>query len=45
MQFPAKLMNQTLKNDKKPNLGSEFGPFGPNLCRQTFIAGFTSASS
>ena len=24
-------MNQTWKNDKKPNMGPDFGPFGPNL--------------
>ena len=34
-QFPRKLMNQTWKNDKKPNF------LGP----QTFFEGFTSTSS
>ena len=35
-------MNQTWKNDKKPN----FGPnFGPNLGPQTVLAGFASNGS
>ena len=40
MQFPGKLMNQTLKNDKKLN----FGPFLAHLT-QIFFVGFTSTSS
>ena len=37
-------MNPTLKNDKKPNFGSDFGSFGPNLGPQFFAVGFTSTS-
>ena len=40
MQFPGKLMDLTLKNDKKTNSGPDFGPFGPNLGHQIFFAGF-----
>ena len=32
-----KTNGQTLKNDKKPNFGSDFGPFGPNLGHQIFL--------
>ena len=35
-------MDQTLKNDKKPNLGPDFGP---NQGHQFFFAGFTSTSN
>ena len=30
MQFEGKLLNQTLKNGKKPNSGPDFG-LGPNV--------------
>ena len=30
-------MNQTWKNDKKPNSGPDFGPFIPNLFSQFFF--------
>ena len=29
----------------KPNLGPDFGPFGPNLGPKFFFAGFTPTSS
>ena len=46
MQFPGKLMDQTLKNDKTPNFEPDFGPFGTNLGHHFFFfAGFTSTSS
>ena len=38
MQVPGKLMNQTSKNDKKPDLGPNFDPSGP----KKFFEGFTS---
>ena len=31
-------MNQTWENDENPNLGPDFGLFGPHL--QTFFCGF-----
>ena len=41
MQFQGKLMYQTLENDRKPNFGSDFGPFwpkfGPPICFVDFI--------
>ena len=30
-------MNQTWKNDKKPNFGPDFGTFGPNLGHKFFL--------
>ena len=45
MQFQGKLMNQTWENDKKPNFGADFGPFGPNVGLQICFAGLTSSSS
>ena len=36
MQFPGAPMTQTSKNDKKPNFGPDFGPFGLNLGPQLF---------
>ena len=39
MQFKGKLKNQTWKDDKKPNLGPDFGP---NLVPQIFFVGFFS---
>ena len=42
MQVPGKLMNQTSKNDKKPDLGPNFNPLGPNLGPKIFFEGFTS---
>ena len=45
MQFPGELMNQTWKNDKKPNLGEDFGSFDPNFGPQKCFAGFTSSNS
>ena len=35
-QFQGKLINQTWENGKKPNFGSDFGPFGPNLSQKIF---------
>ena len=43
MEFPGKLMNKTRKNNKKPNLGPDFGLFGPYLVPKIFFAGFTSS--
>ena len=45
MQYPAKLMNQTWENGKKPNFGPNFGLFGSNLGPQDYFVGFTSISS
>ena len=39
VQYQGKLMNQTCKNDKKPNFGPDFGPFGPNLGPKKFFRG------
>ena len=38
----SKLINQTWKNDKKPNFRPDFDPFGPNFNTQIFFAGFIS---
>ena len=38
-------MNQTWQNDKKPNVGPYFGPFGPNLVPQRCFTGFTFTCS
>ena len=40
MQFKEKLMNQTWENKKKPNFGSNFGLFGPNLGPLNFFGWF-----
>ena len=40
VQYQGKLINQTWKNDKKPNFGPDFGLFGPNLGFQGFFTGF-----
>ena len=45
MQFKGKLMNQTWENGKKPNLGSDFGLFDPNVGPQNLSREFTSTSS
>ena len=45
MQFPGKPMSQIWKNDKKPTFMTHFGPYGPNLGPQFFLAGFISTSS
>ena len=37
MQFQGKLMKQTLENDKRPSLGTDFGTFGPNSSRHFFF--------
>ena len=37
MPFKRKLMNQTWEHAKKPNLESDFGPFGPNLGKKHFL--------
>ena len=37
MQFPGKLKNKTLKNDKKPSFSCNFGPFDPNLAPKFFF--------
>ena len=44
-QLKGKLMNQSLENSKKPNIGPDFGPFGGNLGPQFFFVSFTSTSS
>ena len=44
MQFKRKLINQTCKNGKKPNFGSDFGLFWPKFDLKTFFVGFTSSS-
>ena len=36
MQFQGKLRNQTWENRKKPSLGTDFGPFGPNVGSKNF---------
>ena len=36
MQFQGKLMKQTLENDKKPSLGTDFGTFWPKFGRPFF---------
>ena len=38
-------MNQTWENKTKPNFGSDFGPFGPNLSPPNFFVSFTSTTS
>ena len=38
-------MNQTWKNDKKPNFGPDFGPFGPNMDPKKSFCVFTSTSN
>ena len=38
MQFPGKLMNQTLGNSKKNYFGPDFGLFGPNLVSQKIFS-------
>ena len=38
-------MSQIWKNDKKPTFVTHFGPYGPNLGPQFFLAGFISTSS
>ena len=45
MQFKGKLMNQTWENDKKPNVGPNFGLFVPNFGPQILFQDFTSTSS
>ena len=45
MQFKGKLMNQTWENDKKPNVGPNFGLFVPNFGPQILFQDFTSISS
>ena len=45
MQFSEKLMNQTSKNGKKSNIGTDFGLFSPNFASKIFFVGFTSTSS
>ena len=40
MQFLGKLMNQTWKNDKKPNFGPDFGTFGRNMDPRKFFCVF-----
>ena len=40
MQFEGKLLNQTLKNGKKPNSGPDFGPLGPNVGPQNLFRRF-----
>ena len=38
-------MNWTWKNDKKTNLGPDFGSFDPNLCPKTILAAFASTGN
>ena len=38
MRFQTKLTNQTWENDKKPSLGPDFVPFGPNLNPKYFFS-------
>ena len=45
MQFPGKLMNWTWKCNKKPDFGSDIGPFDPNLGSQFCFMSFTSTSN
>ena len=45
VQYQEKLMNHSWKNDKKADLGPNFGGFGPNLGPWKFFAGFASTSS
>ena len=40
MQFKGKLMDQIWENGKKPNFGSNFGWFGPNVDPQNLFCGF-----
>ena len=40
MHFKRKIINQTWENGEKPNCGSDFGPFGPNLSPKKFFSGF-----
>ena len=40
MQLQGKLTNQTRENSKKPSLGTNFSPFGPNLGPKIFFHGF-----
>ena len=40
MQFKVKLMNKALENVKKPNFGTDFGLFTPNLEPQKFFLEF-----
>ena len=37
MQYQGKLMNQTLKNDKKPYFGPDFDLFDPNVGPKKFL--------
>ena len=37
MQYQGKLMNQTLKNDKKPYFGPDFDLFDPNVGPEKFL--------
>ena len=45
VQFPRKSANQTLESGKKPNFGSDFGLFDPNLGPTNFFMDFTPVSS
>ena len=40
MQLQGKLTNQTRENSKKPSLGTNISPFGPNLGPKIFFRGF-----
>ena len=39
MQFKEKLLNQTLKNNKKPNFGPDFGMFRPKFVPNFYFNG------
>ena len=43
-QFQEKLIHKTWENGKKPSLGTDFGPFGPNLGPQNFFVDFMSTT-
>ena len=43
--FQENLYTKYEKNNKKPNFGSDFNSFAPNLGPKTFFVGFISTNS